>query len=193
VVGSIADAGIRTSRFWNIFAQIVMEAAGADMRILIAAVGKLKAGPEQALFDGYVKRLSWPVILREVETKGRLAGAELRAREGELLLAALDRAARGGKPGRKAGQRLLALDERGPELASAAFATRLAAWRDQGAEEIAFVIGGADGLDQALRDQADGLIAFGRMTWPHMLARVLLAEQIYRAQQILAGHPYHRS
>lgn len=170
-----------------------MAAAEPAMRILIVAVGKLKAGPEKALFDDYVKRLSWPLTLREVEAKGRLSGAELKAREGELLLAALDRGAKGARPGRRAGQRLLALDERGQEIASTAFTTRLADWRDQGAEEIAFVIGGADGLDQAVRDQADGLIAFGRMTWPHMLVRVMLAEQIYRAQQILAGHPYHRS
>lgn len=169
-----------------------MGAAGPAMRILIAAVGRLKAGPEKSLFDDYVKRLSWPLTLREVEARGRLSGAELKSREGELLLAALDQGARGARPGRRAGQRLLALDERGSDLASAAFASRLAAWRDQGAEEIAFAIGGADGLHQAVRDRADGLIAFGRMTWPHMLARVMLAEQIYRAQQILAGHPYHR-
>jgi 23S rRNA (pseudouridine1915-N3)-methyltransferase len=165
---------------------------GMVMRILIAAVGKLKAGPEKTLVDEYLRRLAWPVSLREVEAKGRLAGPELKAREGELLLAALDRAAKGGKPVRRAGQRLLALDERGPEMTSADFARRLAAWRDQGAEEIAFAIGGADGLDETLRGQADGLVAFGRMTWPHMLVRILLVEQLYRAQQILAGHPYHR-
>lgn len=170
-----------------------MGAAGPAMRLLIAAAGRLRAGPEKALFDDYVKRLSWPLTLREVEARGRLSGAELKIREGEMLLAALDRGAKGAKPGRRAGRRLLALDERGSDLTSPAFATRLAAWRDQGAEEIAFVIGGADGLDQAVRDRADELIAFGHMTWPHMLVRVMLAEQIYRAQQILAGHPYHRS
>lgn len=163
------------------------------MRVLIAAVGRLKPGPEKAMFDEYVRRLAWPLTLREVEAKGRLAGAELKAREGELLLAALDRpAARGGKPGRKPGQRLLALDERGEQPTSADFARRLGDWRDRGVEEIAFVIGGADGLDEAVRGQADGLVALGRMTWPHLLVRVLLAEQLYRAQQILAGHPYHR-
>lgn len=167
---------------------------GDTMRILIAAVGRLKAGPEKALFDDYAARLTWPLVIREVEAKGRLAGPELKAREGELLLAALDRGpARPGKPARKGGQRLLALDERGQQLPSTGFAGRLGEWRDQGAAEIAFVIGGADGLDEGVRAQADGLIAFGRMTWPHMLVRVLLAEQIYRAQQILAGHPYHRS
>ena len=118
-----------------------MGAAGPAMRLLIAAAGRLKAGPEKALFDDYVKRLSWPLTLREVEARGRLSGAELKIREGEMLLAALDRGAKGAKPGRRAGRRLLALDERGSDLTSPAFATRLAAWRDQGAEEIAFVIG----------------------------------------------------
>ncbi len=165
----------------------------AAMRILIAAVGRLKAGPERTLFDEYAGRISWPLTVREVEAKGRLAGPELKAREGELLLAALGRGPARPRAPRKAGQFLLALDERGQELSSPAFAGRLGGGRDPGAEEIAFVIGGADGLDEAVRAQADGLIAFGRMTWPHLLVRVLLAEQIYRAQQILAGHPYHRS
>jgi 23S rRNA (pseudouridine1915-N3)-methyltransferase len=163
------------------------------MRLLIAAVGRLRAGPEKALFDDYAGRLSWPLAVREVEAKGRPAGPDLKAKEAELLLAALDRGpAKAGKPARKAGRRLLALDERGKELSSADFAARIGQWRDQGAEEVAFAIGGADGLDEAVRVAADGLIAFGRMTWPHMLVRVLLAEQLYRAQQILAGHPYHR-
>src|SRR5690606_16624942 len=88
VTGSIAHADTSTSRFWNIFAQTVMGAAGPVMRILIAAVGRLKAGPEKSLFDDYVKRLSWPLTLREVEARGRLSGAELKIREGEMLLAA---------------------------------------------------------------------------------------------------------
>lgn len=74
-----------------------------------------------------------------------------------------------------------------------AFAERLGAWRDQGVDEIVFLIGGADGLDPALRQRADWVVAFGRLTWPHLLVRTLLAEQLYRAQQILAGHPYHRA
>lgn len=162
------------------------------MRILIAAVGRLKSGPEKDLFEEYRRRLSWPLVLREVEARGA-APAELKAREGELLLAALDCKAAGRKSGRPAaGRRIVALDERGEIVTSPEFARRLGAWRDQGAEEIAFVIGGAGGLDETLRARADWVLAFGRLTWPHLLARALLAEQLYRAQQILLGHPYHR-
>jgi 23S rRNA (pseudouridine1915-N3)-methyltransferase len=164
------------------------------MRILIAAVGKLKSGPEKALFDHYAGRLAWKLTVREVEAQGALPAAELKAREAALLLAALEgKGKTGGKGGPKTGRRLVALDERGAEPTSIAFAEHLGAWRDQGAEEIAFVIGGADGLDEAVRARADWVVAFGRLTWPHLLARALLAEQLYRAQQILAGHPYHRA
>jgi len=160
------------------------------MRILIAAVGKLKSGPEKALFDLYAGRLGWTLTVREVEAQGALPAAELKAREAALLLAALDGKGRSGGKGLR---RLVALDERGAEPTSVAFAERLGAWRDQGAEEIAFIIGGADGLDEAVRARADWVVAFGRLTWPHLLVRALLAEQLYRAQQILAGHPYHRA
>lgn len=163
------------------------------MRIVIAAVGRLRKGPEKALFEEYLGRLGWPVALREVELRGTVAAAELKAREGALLAAALD-----GKPGERrartpAARRVVALDERGEEPTSTDFAARLGAWRDQGVDEIAFLIGGADGLDPALCNRADWVVAFGRLTWPHLLVRVLLAEQLYRAQQILAGHPYHRA
>jgi 23S rRNA (pseudouridine1915-N3)-methyltransferase len=87
---------------------------------------------------------------------------------------------------------LVALDERGESLDSGTFAQRLGAWRDAGRADLAFVIGGADGLDEEVRRRADLLLSFGRLTWPHMLVRGMLAEQLYRAQQILAGHPYHR-
>ena len=86
----------------------------------------------------------------------------------------------------------MVLDPRGQALSSEGFAARIAGWRDQGRAELAFVIGGAAGLDQGLRQGADLMVAFGAMTWPHLLVRGLLVEQIYRAQQILAGHPYHR-
>ncbi len=159
------------------------------MRLLILAVGKLKAGPEKALVDEYARRLTWPLSTREVEARGRLEGAALKIREAELLLAALDQAG----PGKVGGRRVVALDERGAEPGSAEFAGRIGAWRDQGVGEIAFVIGGADGLDETVRARADWVVAFGRLTWPHLLVRALLAEQLYRAQQILAGHPYHRA
>ena len=87
----------------------------------------------------------------------------------------------------------MALDERGEDLASATLAARLSDWRDRGIADLAFVIGGADGLDPTVRAAADLVLAFGRQTWPHMMARAMLIEQIYRAQQIILGHPYHRA
>ncbi len=92
-----------------------------------------------------------------------------------------------------AGAVLCVLDERGEELTSPAFASRMADWRDGGRQDAAFVIGGADGVDPALRARADLVLSFGRMVWPHLLVRVMLAEQLYRATTILAGSPYHRS
>jgi 23S rRNA (pseudouridine1915-N3)-methyltransferase len=122
-----------------------------------------------------------PVSLVEVEEKRRLTGAELKQREAALILAALP-----------ADARLVALDERGAAWTSRQFADRLAGWRDGGAGALAFAIGGADGLGQAVIERADAVLSLGPMTWPHLLARSLLLEQLYRAQQILAGHPYHR-
>lgn len=104
-----------------------------------------------------------------------------RAREGEALLAAI--------PG---GARIVALDERGRSESSEALANRLGRWRDDGVRTAGFIIGGADGLDESVRKKADLVLSFGALTWPHMLVRAMLAEQLYRAQSILAGHPYHR-
>lgn len=152
------------------------------MRLLIAAVGKAKAGPEQELFRQYCRRLTPPPTLREVEEKRPLAGPQLKAREAELLLAAIPD-----------GAKVVALDERGRDMGSVDFAARLRDWRDGGAQDVAFLIGGADGHGDAVRERADLLLSFGRMTWPHMLVRALLAEQLWRAHSILAGHPYHRA
>ena len=151
------------------------------MRIIIAAVGRLRDAPSRALFEDYAKRLSWPVAVREVELKRALSGPQARAEEGRLLLEAIGERAT-----------LVALDEHGAEWSSAEFAGRIGAWRDQGVAELAFAIGGADGHGGSVLNRAAATVAFGRMTWPHRLARVMLAEQIYRAQQIIAGHPYHR-
>jgi 23S rRNA (pseudouridine1915-N3)-methyltransferase len=157
------------------------------MKLRILAVGRAKSGPEADLFAEYQKRLRWPLAIDEVEEKRPLSGAELKAREGALLQAALERAAKpGGRPV------LVALDERGKTLGSRDFAARLKAWEEQGASEIVFLLGGADGLAPEIRDQASFVLSLGQMTWPHLLARAMLIEQIYRAQQILAGHPYHR-
>ncbi|MGQ9366885.1 23S rRNA (pseudouridine(1915)-N(3))-methyltransferase RlmH [Azospirillum sp. ST 5-10] len=152
------------------------------MRLWLAAVGRAKGGPARDLYDEYAGRLMWPLTLREVEVKKRLPPDELKRQEAELLLAAIP-----------AGAVAVALDERGAALDSAAFARRLEGWRDGAAGDVAFLIGGADGHGEAVRRRADLLLSFGPMTWPHMLVRGMLAEQLYRAQQILAGHPYHRA
>jgi len=152
------------------------------MRIWVIAVGRLKAGPEQALVRHYVGRINWPLEMREVEEKRPLSVGELREREGALLLATL--------PERST---VVALDARGKALTSEAFATEMARWREGGLADLAFVIGGADGLSEAVRRRAKRVLSLGAMTWPHLLVRGMLLEQLYRAQQILAGHPYHRA
>src|SRR5262245_7532576 len=157
------------------------------MKLRILAVGRARTGPEAALIAEYQKRLHWPLAIEEIEEKRPLAGAELKAREGALLQAAIERSAKGsGQPV------VVALDERGKTLGSRDFAARLKGWEDQGAPEIVFLLGGADGLAPDLRDRAGFVLSLGQMTWPHLLARAMLVEQVYRAQQILAGHPYHR-
>ena len=151
------------------------------MRLHIVAVGKLKAGPHAALARHYAERLAWPLVVREVEEKRPLPSAELKEREAALLLAAVP-----------SGAVLVALDERGKPLASPAFAQKIAQWRDGGISDLAFLIGGADGLADGVRQKAQLVLSLGAMTWPHLLVRGMLLEQLYRAQQILAGHPYHR-
>lgn len=122
-----------------------------------------------------------PVTIVELEEKRRLPPAELKAREAELILAALP-----------AGARLVALDRRGSEWSSRELADRLRNWREGGVGALAFAIGGAEGLGPAVTERAETVLSLGTMTWPHLLARCMLLEQLYRAQQILAGHPYHR-
>jgi 23S rRNA (pseudouridine1915-N3)-methyltransferase len=151
------------------------------LKLTIACIGRAARGPERDLYEHYAGRIRWPLALRELEEKKKLPPAELIRREGELLLDAVpDEAA------------LVALDRRGKVLDSATFAQRLGRWRDEDAD-VAFLIGGADGHGEALLSKASLTLSFGAMTWPHLLARAMLAEQIYRAQQLLAGHPYHRA
>lgn len=151
------------------------------MKVLIAAVGRCKAGPLRDLYDDYVRRLPWPIVLREVEARGSLPPDTARQREAQLLLAAIPGAAV-----------VVALDEHGRSFSSADFAAQLRCWREAAVGDLAFLIGGADGHGDAVRERADVLLSLGPMTWPHLLARILLAEQLYRAQTILDGHPYHR-
>jgi 23S rRNA (pseudouridine1915-N3)-methyltransferase len=151
------------------------------MEIIVAAVGRMKAGPFRVLWDDYAKRMGWDLTLREVEEKRPLASAELKLREAELLRKAIPE-----------GAHVVALDAQGRTLDSPAFAARIKGWQESSGGPIAFVIGGADGLDGKLVKDAAFVLALGAMTWPHMLARVMLIEQIYRAQCILTNHPYHR-
>ncbi len=151
------------------------------MRLTLIAVGRAKRGPEQDLFTSYLKRLRPSLDLFEVEEKRPLAGPELMSREAELIAEKIPE-----------GAYLVALDERGKALKSRVFAEKVGELRDRG-RDLAFVIGGADGLAPVIRERADMILGFGPQTWPHMLVRVMLAEQIYRAQTILAGHPYHRN
>lgn len=152
------------------------------MRIWLAAIGRAKPGPEQDLFNQYARRLTPPLTLKEVEEKRPLAVVERKAKEAELLLAAIP-----------SGATVVALDERGKSLGSEAFAERMGRWRDDGVGDVAFLIGGADGHGDAVRARADLLLGLGAMTWPHMLVRAMVAEQLWRAQAILSGHPYHRA
>jgi 23S rRNA (pseudouridine1915-N3)-methyltransferase len=155
------------------------------MRVHICAVGRLRAGPERALIDDYLTRFDrtgralglGPANVVEVEDK---KGGGMAA-EAALLERAIPK-----------GAVICALDERGKVMSSPDFAAQLGRWRDDGRGDLAFVIGGADGIDPSLRGQADAKLSFGKMVWPHMLARVMLSEQLYRAASILAGSPYHR-
>lgn len=156
------------------------------MRLHICAVGRLRAGSERDLVDDYLQRVDrsgrplgiGPVSEHEIEDKkggGMMAEAELLGRSLPV------------------GAMLVAMDERGSVISSPEFATQLAKWRDDGRQDVAFVIGGADGIAPVLRDRADFSISFGKMVWPHLLVRVMLAEQLYRATTILGGGPYHRA
>ena len=151
------------------------------MKITIASIGRWRGGPERDLYDDYARRLAWPVDLHEREVKKSLPTEARIAQEGTLLLQAT------------AGcDVLVALDERGKTITSRDFAGRFEHWQNDSRGSAAFVIGGADGLSDDVRKKADLVLSFGAMTWPHMLVRVMLIEQIYRASSILAGHPYHR-
>jgi 23S rRNA (pseudouridine1915-N3)-methyltransferase len=152
------------------------------LRLTIAAVGRVRDGPLQALYRDYAQRLTWPLSLKEVEERRKLAAPQRIEAESRLLADAVPK-----------GATIIVLDQRGKTLSSEDFATRLGLWQDEGVGDLAFIIGGAYGIDPAWRQRAALVLSLGAMTWPHVLARVMLAEQLYRAQSILAGHPYHRA
>ena len=138
------------------------------MLLHIVARGKIGRTSEAELVERYLKRISWPTKVSELPDHG------------------------GTLPAKLANAVTILLDERGEALSSMAFAKRLEAWRDGGTREARFLIGAADGHDNAERESADMLLSFGPATWPHMMARAMLAEQLFRATAILANHPYHR-
>lgn len=148
--------------------------------VVVIAVGKGRGSAEQALFDRYAARLNPRPRLAEI-AEGRGGPAEAKRREATAILAAVP-----------AGALLVALDLGGTDETTEAFAARLARWHEAG-RTLAFVIGGAEGLDAAVLARAAHVLAFGRATWPHLLVRALLAEQLFRADSLLRGHPYHRA
>jgi 23S rRNA (pseudouridine1915-N3)-methyltransferase len=156
------------------------------VKLSLIAVGRARGGAEAGLVSDYLTRFDraarplglGPARLVEIDER-KARGTK---GEGEAILAALPE-----------GAALIALDERGRELTSPGFAALLAEWRDSGRREAALAIGGADGHSEAVRARADLTLSFGKMVWPHMLARVMAAEQLYRAASILAGSPYHRA
>ncbi|NBC37936.1 23S rRNA (pseudouridine(1915)-N(3))-methyltransferase RlmH [Novosphingobium sp. FSY-8] len=139
------------------------------MLLHIVARGRIARSPEADLFDRYMKRVTWNWRHTELPDRG------------------------GTIPPVQTPVRQVALDERGKQMSSEDFAAMLGRWRDEGVRECRFLIGAADGHGDSGRAEADVLIAFGAMTWPHLLARAMLAEQLWRATAILSGHPYHRS
>ena len=139
------------------------------MLLHIVARGRVGRGPEADLVARYLTRVAWPTRVTELPDRG------------------------GRVPPAPAGTVIVMLDEKGASLGSVDFAERLGRWRDDGVREARFLIGAADGFDAGARGEADLLLGFGAMTWPHLLARAMLAEQLWRATSILAGHPYHRA
>jgi 23S rRNA (pseudouridine1915-N3)-methyltransferase len=138
------------------------------MLLHIVARGRIGRSPEAELVDRYLKRVTLPTRVTELPDTG------------------------GKMPAVEPGTRIVMLDEKGENIPSRVFAERIQAWREDGVREARFLIGAADGFDDEARAQADLLISYGRATWPHMLARAMLAEQLWRASSILANHPYHR-
>ncbi len=152
------------------------------MKLRICAIGKDRRHEFAAAFARYQKQLPWQLELLEREPKKPNAPTLQRMAEEASLLS---QAAQGA-------QVLIALDERGKNMTSPQFAQHLIQWQEAGQTDIAFMIGGADGIDKSLRNQCDFILSFGAMVWPHQMVRVMLAEQLYRAYSISVGHPYHR-
>lgn len=152
------------------------------MKILINAIGKFKNSPEKEIYHSYIKRIPWQVELRELESRKSLPSNKLKEAESKILLSSLPQ-----------NTKLIALDECGKNISSNELSKVLKQWQNDGYSNITFIIGGANGLSNEVRQEADLVVSFGKMTWPHMLIRPMLAEQIYRIYTIITGHPYHRN
>ena len=150
------------------------------MKIFILAIGKAR-GTEAEWAGEYLKRLGKEVTVHEFAVSKSLPPAETQKAEAQLLIKAIP-----------AKSFVVLLDERGTNISSREFAAKMSSWQDQGIDILVFIIGGADGVTDDVRGKAKFILGFGRLTWPHKLVRVMLLEQIYRARQIIAGHPYHR-
>ena len=150
------------------------------LKVDIIAAGHLRKGPLHDLFLEYKKRIKWSLTIHEIESK-KSSPQAVQQEEADKILSKIDSRAT-----------VVVMDERGNGLKSIDFAKTLQNLQDSGERHIQFIIGGADGLTDEVRDRANILLSFGQQTWPHMMARIMLLEQIYRAQQIIVGHPYHR-
>ena len=152
------------------------------MSIKIIAVGKLTCPSLRKLIDDYIQQCSWKITIYEIVPKKIIVTADQnKVYQAELIQAVIPK-----------NSTVILLDERGNNLSSQDFACDLEKCKNQGLSSLVFIIGGANGLDQSLYNQAYKIISFGKMTWPHKLARLMLVEQLYRAEKIIAGHPYHR-
>ncbi len=153
------------------------------MKITIISIGKFsKNDPNFELFLKYQQRLPWKLELKELEVKGSLQGEVLKAKEADLLL---DNVLNSSK--------IIALDEKGKQLSSQEFASSIQNFANCGNSNLAFLIGGADGLSEKVKKRADLILSFSKMTFPHLMIRSFLTEQIYRAYTIINHHPYHRN
>ncbi len=151
------------------------------LRLTVVAVGKIRGTPYEALLQDYLRRFTSPIAVTEVDERKTLSPIQLRQREGEMLAEKIPPASF-----------VVALDPRGKIFSSENLATFVQQRQDDGTRDMAFIIGGADGLSDDILARTQLRLSLGAMIWPHLLARVMLVEQLYRAQQILAGHPYHR-
>ena len=152
------------------------------MNLIVLAIGKMKKNsPEQTLINNYIKQCGWPIQILELEEKRALSGEKLKEAESDLLRKHIPSCSK-----------IVVLDERGANISSKEFSEKLVSWQDCGCKQIALLIGGADGHHTSLRQEADLILSFGKMTLPHMLMRLVLCEQLYRAYTISIGHPYHK-